>query len=191
MALGAFALDVAVGQEHALDRVVELLDGAGLDQVLRLERAVDVLRQRHVLGRVGGVPVVETDVEAVQVLRALGGVARHQRPVSYTHLDVYKRQEQMGGSTMSIAGRGELAIKVMAPPEAVVRAWQQLLMAYLPVALLCGALLALGAYRLQANRQSFKEQLRRAMAADEFHVCLLYTSDVYKRQCPGVRGGCR
>ena len=78
--------------------------------------------------------------------------------------------EQMGGSTMSIAGRGELAIKVMAPPEAVVRAWQQLLMAYLPVALLCGALLALGAYRLQANRQSFKEQLRRALAADEFHV---------------------
>jgi hypothetical protein len=31
-ALGAFALDEAVGQEHVLDRVVELLDGAGVDE---------------------------------------------------------------------------------------------------------------------------------------------------------------
>lgn len=69
-----------------------------------------------------------------------------------------------------VAGRADLSIKVLAPPEAVVRAWQQLLMTYLPVALLIGALLAFGAYRLQVSRQSFKEQLRRAMAADEFHV---------------------
>ncbi|MDT4865334.1 hypothetical protein FQZ97_1001300 [compost metagenome] len=79
MALGAFALDVAVGQEHALDRVVELLDGAGLDQALGLQRAVNVVRQRDVLGGVGGMPVVETDVEAVQVLRAFRGVAGDQR----------------------------------------------------------------------------------------------------------------
>ncbi len=78
MALGAFALDVAICQEHALDRIVELLDGAGFDQVLGLQRAVDVLRQRDVLGRIGGMPVVEADVEAVQVLRAFGGVAGHQ-----------------------------------------------------------------------------------------------------------------
>lgn len=70
----------------------------------------------------------------------------------------------------SVAGRADLTVKVMAPPEAVVRAWQQLLMTYLPVALVLGALLAFGAYRLQVNRQSFKEQLRRAMAAGEFHV---------------------
>ncbi|MNS74617.1 hypothetical protein D3C72_1080990 [compost metagenome] len=79
VALGAFALDVAVGQEHALDRIVELLDGARFNQVLGFQRAIDVVRQRDVLGRIGGVPVVETDVEAVQVLRPLGRVAGDQR----------------------------------------------------------------------------------------------------------------
>lgn len=69
-----------------------------------------------------------------------------------------------------VADRADLDVRVLAPAEAVVRAWQQLLVTYLPVALLLGALLAFGAYRLQVNRQSFKEQLRRAMAADEFHV---------------------
>lgn len=78
--------------------------------------------------------------------------------------------ERLFESAEPVAGRGDLVVRVMAPPEIVVRAWQQLLMAYLPVALLCGALLAFGAYRLQVNRQSFKEQLRRAMLADEFHV---------------------
>ncbi|CPJ77815.1 Uncharacterised protein [Bordetella pertussis] len=79
VAARAFALDVAVGQEHALDRVVELLDRACLDQSLALERAIDFLRERHVLGRIGAVPVVEADMEAVQVARPLGGVAGHQR----------------------------------------------------------------------------------------------------------------
>src|SRR5690606_2509249 len=78
VALGAFALDVAVGQEHALDRIVELLDRAGFDQVGGFQRAIDVLRQRDVLGRVGRMPVVEADVEPVQVARALGGIAGHQ-----------------------------------------------------------------------------------------------------------------
>ncbi len=68
-ALGAGALDVAVGQEHRLDRVVELLDRLGVDEAARVEPTVDVLRQLDVLGRVGRVPVVEADVEAVEVLR--------------------------------------------------------------------------------------------------------------------------
>ncbi len=79
VALGAFALDVAVGQEHALDRIVELLDGARFDQVLGFQGAVDVLRQRNVFRRVGRVPVVKADVKAVQILGALGRVARNQR----------------------------------------------------------------------------------------------------------------
>ncbi|CUI57243.1 phage resistance protein [Achromobacter xylosoxidans] len=78
--------------------------------------------------------------------------------------------ESLFESTEAVAGRGDLVIRVMAPSETVVRAWQQLLVTYLPVAMLCGALLAFGAYRLQVNRQSFKEQLRRAMDADELHV---------------------
>ncbi|KAG1448557.1 hypothetical protein G6F57_016823 [Rhizopus arrhizus] len=63
-----------------------------------------------------------------------------------------------------------LSIKVMAPSESVVSAWQQLMLSYLPVAMLIGAGLAFAAYRLQANRLSFKEQLRRAMPAAEFQA---------------------
>lgn len=48
--------------------------------------------------------------------------------------------------------------------------WQKLLLTYVPLSLLAGALLAWAAYRLQRSRQSYREQLRRAMAAGEFHV---------------------
>ncbi|WP_313623518.1 EAL domain-containing protein [Achromobacter sp.] len=67
-------------------------------------------------------------------------------------------------------GKAPLTVRVMAPPEAVVQAWQQLLLTYLPAAALLGLGLAVGAYRLQASRRSIKEQLRRAMLADEFRV---------------------
>jgi hypothetical protein len=43
MTLRAFALDIAVGEEHALDRVVELLHRLLEDQSRALELAVDVL----------------------------------------------------------------------------------------------------------------------------------------------------
>ena len=83
-------------------------------------------------------------------------------------------------------GRVALSIRVMAPSESVVNAWQQLMLSYLPVAMLIGAGLALAAYRLQVNRLSYKEQLRRAMRADEFEV---YYQPVYGQltgQCEGV-----
>jgi hypothetical protein len=72
-ALRAFAFDVAVGQEHRLHRIEELLDGARGDQVVGAQRTVDALRQRVVLGRVGRMPVVEADVEAVEIGPAPGG----------------------------------------------------------------------------------------------------------------------
>ena len=77
-AFGAFALDEAVGQEHGLLGVEELLDGAGLDQVIGLEGAVDVLGQLVVFRAVGTVPVVKPDVEAIQVLLAAGGDVGHE-----------------------------------------------------------------------------------------------------------------
>ncbi|MDT4811227.1 putative cyclic di-GMP phosphodiesterase PdeN [compost metagenome] len=83
-------------------------------------------------------------------------------------------------------GGAALTVNVMAPAEALVHAWSQSMLTYLPVALLIGAGLALGAYRLQANRQSFKEQLRRAMRANEFQV---HYQPVYGRatgRCEGV-----
>ena len=80
-AFRAFALDVAVRQEDRLHRVVELLDRPGRDQRRHAvaQPAVDVLRQLDVLGRVGRMPVVEADVEAVEMLRARRGDLRDQR----------------------------------------------------------------------------------------------------------------
>ncbi len=69
----ALALDEAVGQEHRLHRVEELLDRLHVDQLVLAQRQVDLLGERVVLRRIGGAPVVERDVEAVQVLRAAGG----------------------------------------------------------------------------------------------------------------------
>jgi sensor c-di-GMP phosphodiesterase-like protein len=83
-------------------------------------------------------------------------------------------------------GRVALTINVRAPAEGLVTAWQQLLLSYLPVALLIGAGLAFAAYRLQVNRLSFKEQLRSAMRANEFQV---YYQPVYGQltgQCEGA-----
>ena len=51
VALRTFALDEAVRQEHVLDRVVILLDGTYLDEVLGFQFAVDALRE--FLGLVG------------------------------------------------------------------------------------------------------------------------------------------
>ncbi len=72
-ALGALPFDVAVGQEHALDRIEKLLDVAHRNQAVLAQRAVDVLRELMVFRRVGVVPVVEADVKAVEVLRPPGG----------------------------------------------------------------------------------------------------------------------
>ena len=76
---GTLPLDVAVGEEHPFHRVIELLDRARVHQAGLLEPAVDVLRQRNVLGRVRRVPVVEGDVKALEVARALGGDPRDER----------------------------------------------------------------------------------------------------------------
>ncbi len=65
-------------------------------------------------------------------------------------------------------------------------AWKQLLLSYLPATLLIGAGLAFAAYRLQLNRLSFKEQLRRAMLANEFQVHYQPVYGQLTGQCEGV-----
>ncbi|MNT47446.1 hypothetical protein D3C72_1841610 [compost metagenome] len=72
MALRALALDVAVGQEHALDRVEEAVDGFCDDQARIAQLAVDRLRQVDVFRRIGRIPVIEGDMEAIEVLGAAG-----------------------------------------------------------------------------------------------------------------------
>ena len=44
VALGTFAFDEAIRQEHIFDRVVELFDGADFDQIFSLQLAVNILR---------------------------------------------------------------------------------------------------------------------------------------------------
>ncbi len=78
VAARAFALDEAVRQEHVLLGVEELLDGARLDQARGLQVAVDLAGEFMVLGRVRAVPVVEADVEALQVGLAAGGDVGHE-----------------------------------------------------------------------------------------------------------------
>ena len=78
VAAWALTLDEAVGQEHVLLGVEELFDGAGLDETGGLEVAVDLLGQRVVGRAVGVAPVVEGDVEAVEIGLAAGGDVGHE-----------------------------------------------------------------------------------------------------------------
>src|SRR5207248_4376369 len=63
-----FALDVAVRQEHAFDRIEELLDRLLMDEARLLEARVHVSRQSSVFFAVRRVPVVVAQMKALVVL---------------------------------------------------------------------------------------------------------------------------
>ena len=69
----AFALDVTVGQKHALDRVKKLLDGLGGDQAIGAQREVNLTGEFMVFRRVGGMPMVKRDIKAIEIRFAPGG----------------------------------------------------------------------------------------------------------------------
>src|SRR5437773_1690989 len=69
-AVRALALDVAIGEEHAFHRIEELRYRFLVDESRLVELAVDVLRELGIFFRVSRVPVVERDVEPVEVLLA-------------------------------------------------------------------------------------------------------------------------
>ena len=79
VAVRAFALDVAVRQEHGLHRVVELLDRLDVDESRGLQPEVDVLGKRRVLRRVRGIPVIEPDMKAIEISRPVRRDACDQR----------------------------------------------------------------------------------------------------------------
>ncbi len=77
--LGALAFYIAIGQEHAFHRVVELFHRARANKAFGFQGFINALRKGYVFRGVGGVPVVELNVEAVQILRALTGIAVNER----------------------------------------------------------------------------------------------------------------
>ena len=78
MAERAFAADEPVRQEHFLYRVVELRDGTALDMACGVEAGVDVLRELPVFPGMGGMEVVEADLEAGVVAFMFGVDAADQ-----------------------------------------------------------------------------------------------------------------
>ena len=77
-ALGALTLHVAVWQEHALDGIEELLHRFGADEASLAQSDVNLFGELVVFGGIGGVPVIEADVKAVQVLLAVSGDIGHE-----------------------------------------------------------------------------------------------------------------
>ena len=77
-ALRARALHVAVGQEHAAVRAVELGRALRRDAATLLGGGEDAFRQLLVLGGVGGVVVVERDLEVGEVLQVRLVAARNE-----------------------------------------------------------------------------------------------------------------
>lgn len=61
-------------------------------------------------------------------------------------------------------------ISVFVSRDRQLLAWQRLVLSYLPFTIVLSAAFALLAYRLQRTRNSFKEMMRRAIKAGEFHV---------------------
>lgn len=68
----ADALDVAVGQEHALGRIVELGHGAARDVAFGLKLEVEGFGERFVGGRVGRVVMIERHAERGEVALVAG-----------------------------------------------------------------------------------------------------------------------
>jgi hypothetical protein len=71
----AFALHVAIGEEHLFDRIEELLDRLHVDQARFLELQVDVGRQLGVFRRMRRVPVIERNMKTLQIFRTICGDA--------------------------------------------------------------------------------------------------------------------
>ncbi len=76
--VGALAFDVTIGKKHVLERIEELFHRLHVDEPGFLELAVDAYRQLDVFRRMRGMPVVETQVKALQIPRAARRDIRHQ-----------------------------------------------------------------------------------------------------------------
>ncbi len=113
-AFRALALDVAVGEEHLLHRVEELLDGLRVDEAGLLQGEEDLLGELGVLRRVGGVEVVPADAEALVVA-----------PVRFRHAgDQLLRRDALGlglqhdGSAVGVVGADEIHLVALQALEA-------------------------------------------------------------------------
>jgi hypothetical protein len=112
--VGAFALDVSVGQEHALDRVIELLDRLYVDQTGLLQSRVHVLGECDVLRGVGRVPVIEADVKAAQILRPI----RRDAPDELLRANTLLFGLEHDGCSVRVIGGYEMHLVPQHPLEA-------------------------------------------------------------------------
>ena len=84
MALGAFPFDETVRQKHVFGRIKKLLNRFARNQRAAIalgdvaKVAVNLAGEFVVLRRVGAVPVVKTDVKAIQIRLAPGGDISHK-----------------------------------------------------------------------------------------------------------------
>lgn len=74
----ARALDEAVSEEHAFDRVVELFNVFGINEACGFQAFVNVLRELDIFFAVGRIPVVKLDMETVKIGFAARGNASHK-----------------------------------------------------------------------------------------------------------------
>jgi hypothetical protein len=113
-AFRAFALDVAVRQEHALHRVEELLDGLRFDEAVLLQLEEDLGGELGVLGGVRRVIVVVADAEALVV--AL--VAFQHAPDELFGRHAFGLGAQHDRRAVAVVGTHEIDLVALQPLEA-------------------------------------------------------------------------
>ena len=113
LAFRALALDVAVGQEHPLDRVEELLDRLGRDEAGFFQGGEYLAGELPVLGRVGRVEVVETHPEAREIALVR---LRHARD-ELLGLDALGLRLEHDRRAMGVVGAHEVNLVPLQPLE--------------------------------------------------------------------------
>ncbi|WP_370539537.1 EAL domain-containing protein [Achromobacter sp. UMC46] len=147
-------------------------------------------------GNDGGAGVVSIDGRYVQnLLNSVASLGDYRLELalgngSPIRSDSWHSADEQGGPILDdvsqISDRATLQIRVGVPADWLVDRWQRLMWVYLPAAMLCGTLLGATALKLEVNRHSFKEQLRRAMRAGEFHVEYQPVCSIATGRCGGV-----
>lgn len=103
------------------------------------------------------------------VLQVDGGIALASRPARDSAF--VPRDYLNPIAKVSFMSEGvPISISVALPSSEFQEEWQGLLLVFLPVALVIGLMMAWAVHRMQTQRMSFHDQIRRAIRAGEFHM---------------------